>query len=82
MNIYQKDDRRRLRKSVNEFETDLELQLNTLICGAEIRELGTNDDIETWGCFGVHFSTDRQSKGTKLSRRADPFWIEGSGGVR
>ena len=62
MDINKKDDRRRLRKAVDEFETDSELQLNTLICGAEIRELGTHYDTENRGCYDVHFSTDRQSK--------------------
>ena len=40
MDIHDKDDRRGLWKAINEFVTGPELQGNTLICGAEIRELG------------------------------------------
>ena len=40
MNIHDEDDRRGLRKTINEFESGPELQENTLICGAEIRKLG------------------------------------------
>ncbi len=43
VDIHNKDEWRRLRKAVEEFEAGSELQENTLICGAEIRERGYSD---------------------------------------
>jgi hypothetical protein len=42
VDIHHEDDRRGLRKTINEFKTGSELQRNTSICGADIRELGVN----------------------------------------
>jgi hypothetical protein len=43
VDIHDKDDRRGLWEAIDKFKTGSKLQGNTLICGADIRELGVNN---------------------------------------
>jgi hypothetical protein len=43
MDVHNEDERRRLWKEILKFEAGSELQESTLICGADIRELGFRD---------------------------------------